>query len=369
MDEEPVAEPASGLAAELWDLAGLGLLVTAPVRELGRDVVVHLARTGLERALEQPAVREPIEQAARYTASRVAASLTDRLAGELAAAAEGNPVTAAALDVAGRAADHPWSRAARRLALRNPLARATTESLVGLTERAAGTGLARAAAGVALDPVVDVVADVMLDVIMELGPELALEIAEETARQTASDLAGTVRTGLSGLGSAAVELGPLPAAAVGWSRSAARSESARLAARTAGEVAAAVERLGVPELTARSALGAAGWAARTDLGRELTGMAEEVVRAALRDLTRDIARESVRLSWTRAVGALLGEEPPPPPDPAAGNRIARLLAAPAQDAAAGLAVRVSFRLAPAAVPRIVVSAARSTRVRAFRRTS
>ncbi|GAA2731101.1 hypothetical protein [Actinocorallia aurantiaca] len=369
MDEEPVAEPVSGLVAELWDLAGLGLLLTAPVRDLGRDVTVHLARTGLERSLERPAVRGPLEQAARYTAARVTASLTERLAGELAAAAEANPVTAAALGAAGRAADHPWSRAARRLALRNPLTRATTESLVGLTERAAGTGLARAAAGAALEPVVDVVADVMLDVILELGPELALEIAEETAKQTASGLAGTVRSGLSGLGSAAVELGPLPAAAVGWTESAARSEPVRLAARTAEEMASAAERLGVPELTARSALDAAGWAARTELGRALTGMAEEVVRNALRELVRDIARESVRLSWARAVGALLGEETPPPPDPDAGSRVARLIAAPAQDAAAGLAVRVSFRLAPATVPRVVVSAARSTRDRAFRRTT
>ncbi|WP_106401779.1 hypothetical protein [Actinocorallia populi] len=369
MDGERGDRPEEGLVAELWDLAGLGLLLTAPVRDLGRDVAVHLARTGLERALEQPAVRGPVEQAARHAAARIAASLTDRLAGELAAAATGNPVAAAALGAAGRAADHPWSRAARRLALRNPLARATTANLVGLTERAAGTGLARAAAGATLEPVVDVVADVVLDVVLELGPELALEIAEEAARQTAADLAGTVRAGLAGLGSAAGELGPLPAAAADWTGGAARSEPVRRAARTAGEAAGAAERLGVPELTARGALGAAGWAARTDLGRALTAMAEEVVRTALRDLMRDIARESVRQAWTRAVAVLLDERPPPPSEPDTAPRIARLIADPAREAAAGLAVRVSFRLVPATVPRIAVSAARSTGARAFRRTS
>ncbi|GAA0969930.1 hypothetical protein GCM10009550_77120 [Actinocorallia libanotica] len=133
-------------------------------------------------------------------------------------------------------------------------------------------------------------------------------------------------------------------------------------------MAEAAERLGVPELTARGALGAAGWAARTELGRALTGMAEEVVRAALRDLMRDIARESVRQAWTRAVAVLLDEPPPPVPDADAGPRLTRLIAGPAQDAAAGLAVRVSFRLAPAAVPRIAVSAVRSTGARAFRAT-
>ncbi|WP_344245680.1 hypothetical protein, partial [Actinocorallia libanotica] len=108
MEREPGDRPESGLVAELWDLAGLGLLLTAPVRDLGRDVTVHLARTGLERALEQPAVRGPVERAARLTAARVAASLTDRLEDELAAAVDGNPVTAAALGAAGRAAGHPW---------------------------------------------------------------------------------------------------------------------------------------------------------------------------------------------------------------------------------------------------------------------
>ncbi|WP_460371058.1 hypothetical protein, partial [Actinocorallia lasiicapitis] len=73
----------------------------------------------------------------------------------------------------------------------------------------------------------------------------------------------------------------------------------------------------------------------------------------------------------RAVGALLGGRPvePPPRDgmSRAARRIGEMIAEnPYSDAARGVVVKVTFRMAPSAVPRIAVSAARSTGTRALR---
>ncbi|WP_460368323.1 hypothetical protein, partial [Actinocorallia lasiicapitis] len=178
----------SGVRDEVTDMVDLGLAIAAPVRGLARDGVVGAARIGLEWALELPAVKGPVEQATQIAAQRIATSLAERAVADIVTAAEANVltstalgVTATALGVAGQAANHPLSRAARRFAVRNPLTRATTSTWVGLTERAVRTSLAQAATNVALDSVVDVVADVVMDVLLEIGPELAVEIGEEAA--------------------------------------------------------------------------------------------------------------------------------------------------------------------------------------------
>lgn len=353
------AEQGEGLRREVGDLLRLGALLTRPVRDLGRDVTVSVARSGLERALELPAVRAPVERAAQTAAQRLAVSIAEQAVGQLATAAGSNAVTgaaygvtASALAVAGQAVGHPLSRAARRLALHNPLARATTSTWVGLTERAASSALARTAVDAALDPVADVVADVVMDVVIEVGPELALEVAERAARQAGQEVAARL-----------AEAGVLPAGALAWAGDVARSAPVRAAADL-------VDSAGLAGLAGRGASGAAAWAAGTELGRALTEMVEEVAREALRERMKDSARESVRLAWTGAVGVLRGEAAPPGPDGTvsrATRKITELVVnGPAGEAAAAVAVRVTLRTAPAAVPRIAASAARSGTQRALR---
>ncbi|MDX6741227.1 hypothetical protein [Actinocorallia sp. A-T 12471] len=337
--------------AALWRL---GSLITRPVRELGRDVTVGVAREGLERALELPAVRAPVERAAQTAAQRLAVSIAEQAVGQLASAAESNVVTGAAygvtataLSVAGQAAGHPLSKAARRLALRNPITRATASTWVGITERAASSALARTAVDAALDSVTDVVADVVMDVVIEVGPELALEVAENVARQAAEEVADRL-----------VASGLVPRSVVGWAGEAARSGPVRIVVERSGSA-------GVADLAGRGA----AWAAGTDLGRALTAMVEDVARTTLRERMKDTARESVRLAWTGAVGTLRGEAPAA--DDGAVSRATRRITelvvdGPAGEAAAAIAVRVTLRVAPAAVPRLAASAARNTTQRALR---
>ncbi|ROO88381.1 hypothetical protein EDD29_6050 [Actinocorallia herbida] len=345
------------LRREVADLWRLGSRITRPVRDLGRDVTVAAARTGLERALDLPSVRAPVERAAQAAAQRLAVAVAEQAAGQLATAAGANAVTGAAygvtataLAVAGQAAGHPLSKAARRLALRNPLTRATASTWVGITERAAGSALARTAVDAALDSVTDVVADVVMDVVIEVGPELALEVAESVARHAAGEVAARL-----------VEAGVLPASAVGWAGEVARSEPVRVVVEFAGSA-------GLADLAGRGAYGAASWAAGTELGRALTEMAEEVARTTLRERMKDSARESVRLAWTGAVGVLRGDPVPATgPVTRATRKITELVVrGPAGEAAAAIAVRVTLRTAPAAVPRLAASAARSSTQRALR---
>ncbi|GAB2838122.1 hypothetical protein GCM10022221_41880 [Actinocorallia aurea] len=347
------------LRREVAGLWRLGSLITRPVRELGRDLTVGVARTGLERALDLPAVRVPVERAAQTAAQRLAITIAEQAAAQLATAAGGNAVTGAAygvtataLAVAGQAAGHPLSKAARRLALRNPLTTRAASTWVGITERAAGSALARTAVDTALDSVTDVVADVVMDVVIEVGPELALEVAENIARHAAEEVASRL-----------VGAGMLPSAAVGWAGDVARSEPVRVVVELAGSS-------GLAELAGRGASGAASWAAGTELGRALTEMAEDVARTALRERMKDSARESVRLAWTGAVGVLRGEPVPAAADGTvsrATRRITELVVGgPAGEAAAAIAVRVTLRTAPAAVPKLAASAARSGTQRALR---
>ncbi|GAA3219684.1 hypothetical protein [Actinocorallia longicatena] len=340
-------------------MVDLGLAIAEPVRGLARDSVVEVARAGLEWALELPVVKGQVEQAAQYAAQRVATSLAERAVADIVAAAEANVVTSTALgvtttvwDVAGQAAGHPLSRAARRFAMRNPLARATTSTWVGLTERAVRTSLAQAATNVALDSVVDVVADVVMDVVLEVGPELAVEIGERAARQAARDMAAASAARLSRFGLAA-------------------SPPVRRAGAMTSGIAGLVQRSGLPDAAGRGVLTLAARAAKTDLGTALGAMVEDTARAVLRERMKDTARDSVRLAWGRAVDGLLGGRPvePLPSDArtVAARRIGEVIAENRySDAAKGVAVKVTFRMAPSAVPKIAVSAVRSTGTRALR---
>jgi hypothetical protein len=374
MSEDPEHSLSERAIAEITDLLHLGLLITGPVRQVAHDATVHTVRTGLERALELPAVKAPIDQAAQYAAQRIAASLAERTLTELITVAETNilahaalGVTTTALGVAGQVADHPVARAARRFAIRNRITRATTSTWANVTERAVTTSLAQAAANVALDSVVDVVADVVMDVLLEVGPELARDIAEQSARQTARDLAATTNARLTRLG----ETGPLPAAAVQWTTAAAHSPTVRRAAETALGLATAAARSDLSRATARRATDLAGWAARTELGTAVTATVEDTARTALRDRMKGTVRESVRIAWIRGISTVLTDQktPPLPQDTktSTSRRITEMIiAGPARDAASGIAVRITFKMAPSTVPRIAVSAARSTQNRAVK---
>jgi hypothetical protein len=374
MSEDPAHSLSERATAEITDLLQLGLLIADPVRQAAHDATVHTVRTSLERALELPAVKGPIDQAAQYAAQRIAASLAERTLTELITVAETNilaqaalGVTTTALGVAGQVADHPVARAARRFAIRNRFTRATTSTWANVTERAVATSLAQAAANVALDSVVDVVADVVMDVLLEVGPELAREIAEQSARQTAQDLAATTSAQLTRLS----DTGPLPAAAVQWTTAAAHSPPVRLATGTALGLATAAARSDLTRATARRAGDLAAWAARTELGTAVTTTVEDTARAALRDRLKGTVRESVRIAWIRAIGTVLADQKasalPQDTMTRATRRITEMITAgPTRDAASGIAVKVTFKMAPSTVPRIAVSAARSTQNRAVK---
>ncbi|MEV5572261.1 hypothetical protein AB0L06_19625 [Spirillospora sp. NPDC052269] len=434
----PEAEPAAGGVtraavdglgevtrglAPLAERAARGASAAAePVRVIARRAADQAAAQVVER-LARTSAMESVERAAREAAVKIASAAAEKAVREAVQEARSvartvagaNPLAGTAIEVTGtltgtamtlaeQAAQHPMAAAARRLATRNPFARAVTATAVDAVADVAGRTVSapvvQAATRVVVDTAIDAVADVAVDVALDVGREVIADVvrtvAQEAARQAARELASGVRE----QGRRVAAASPVAAASADLASSFVLDVARDLGTGEAARAASGFWRAAAGSALARTAAGLAGQVADRALALAVETVMRELMREALKaalreslrgilfDVAREVVVESVRTGWTTvlradAEPATAGPESTETARAAGGapgsaaaevslsglvGRMARatvgaVASHPATGtvvtSATGIAVRVTARTAPRVVPRVAASTLRN----------